>query len=229
MRVEQFPEITIQYRRLVSLAPTTLFPAFNPLIQSLDAVIAIGSNQHLRAVRKSVKPTNNRGEFHAIVGGSKLPAALKEFVRKVPTAQNKSPTAGAGVARARSIGEQFVLQHQGEQDYRKQGRLSAMRHASCVAHAVSATIRPLRFGQAPAGECSAFQSIASIDRGPHTMLPAFRTSPGRTRRRRAHQALTAAHTVNCPNCGANKRPHTACRDCGYVRPGLQLRVAQPEA
>ena len=226
MRVEQFPEITIQYRRLVSFAPTTLFPAFNPLIQSLDAVIAIGSNKHLRAVWKSIKPTNNRGEFHAIVGGSQLPAALKQFVWQVPTAQNKPPTARAGIAGARSIGEQFILQHQGDQDYRKQGRPSAMRHASCVAHAVSTTIRPLRFGQAPSGECSAFQSI---DRGPHTMLPAFRTSPGRTRRRRAHQALTAAHTVNCPNCGANKRPHTACRDCGYVRPGLQLRVAQPAA
>ena len=61
------------------------------------------------------------------------------------------------------------------------------------------------------------------------MLFRSRQSPGRTRRRRAHHALKSAHTVTCPNCGAAKRPHTACKDCGYVRPGLQLKVAQPEA
>ena len=61
------------------------------------------------------------------------------------------------------------------------------------------------------------------------MVPAFRQSPGRTRRRRAHHALKSAHTVTCPNCGATKRPHAACRECGYVRPGLQLKVAQPAA
>ncbi|MBX3355735.1 MAG: 50S ribosomal protein L32 [Phycisphaeraceae bacterium] len=61
------------------------------------------------------------------------------------------------------------------------------------------------------------------------MNPAFRTSPGRTRRRRSHHAIKAAHTVLCPQCQAPKRPHAACRGCGYVRPGLQLKVAQPEA
>ncbi|MFO0827261.1 MAG: 50S ribosomal protein L32 [Phycisphaerales bacterium] len=59
------------------------------------------------------------------------------------------------------------------------------------------------------------------------MVPAFRQSPGRTRRRRAHQALKAEHTTLCPNCGAAKRPHTACSSCGYVRPGLQLKVQKP--
>ncbi|MFM9145616.1 MAG: 50S ribosomal protein L32 [Phycisphaerales bacterium] len=61
------------------------------------------------------------------------------------------------------------------------------------------------------------------------MLPAFRSSPGRTRRRRAHHALKTAHTVSCPNCGAARRPHAACRECGSVRPGLQQKVAQREA
>jgi large subunit ribosomal protein L32 len=55
------------------------------------------------------------------------------------------------------------------------------------------------------------------------MNPAFRTSPGRTRRRRNHQALKATQTTLCPNCGAAKRPHCACSACGYVRPGLQLK------
>ncbi|MDA0213977.1 MAG: 50S ribosomal protein L32 [Planctomycetota bacterium] len=61
------------------------------------------------------------------------------------------------------------------------------------------------------------------------MNPVMKTSPGRTRRRRNHQALRAAHTVTCPNCGANKRPHHACSSCGYVRPGLQLKGFQANA
>jgi large subunit ribosomal protein L32 len=59
------------------------------------------------------------------------------------------------------------------------------------------------------------------------MVPAFRQSPGRTRRRRAHQALKSVHTTLCPNCGAAKRPHTACQNCGYVRPGLQVKTTKP--
>ncbi|MSR18158.1 MAG: 50S ribosomal protein L32 [Phycisphaerales bacterium] len=55
------------------------------------------------------------------------------------------------------------------------------------------------------------------------MNPAFRTSPGRKRRRRSHHAIKATNTLGCPNCGSAKRPHTACSSCGYVRPGLQLK------
>jgi len=58
------------------------------------------------------------------------------------------------------------------------------------------------------------------------MVPPFRCSPGRTRRRRSHQAIKAAHTTLCPNCGSAKRPHTACSSCGYVRPGLQIKVGK---
>jgi large subunit ribosomal protein L32 len=58
------------------------------------------------------------------------------------------------------------------------------------------------------------------------MTPAFRQSPGRTRRRRSHHALKASHTVLCPNCGTSKRPHTACSGCGYVRPGLQVKTSR---
>ena len=59
-------------------------------------------------------------------------------------------------------------------------------------------------------------------------VPAFRTSPGRKRKRRSHHALTARQFVLCPNCGASKLPHHACMSCGYVRPGLQIKVAESE-
>lgn len=55
------------------------------------------------------------------------------------------------------------------------------------------------------------------------MLPVHRTSKARRNKRRSHLRLRAAHRVVCPNCGENKRPHSACRNCGYVRPGLALK------
>lgn len=57
------------------------------------------------------------------------------------------------------------------------------------------------------------------------MLPKLRTSPARKRKRRSHHALTKMNLVECPSCGATKHPHTACTDCGYVRPGLTLKIS----
>jgi large subunit ribosomal protein L32 len=46
--------------------------------------------------------------------------------------------------------------------------------------------------------------------------------------RRSHDALRAAQSVRCPNCGAAKLPHAACVECGYVRPGLKLKLAKED-
>ncbi|MDA1008483.1 MAG: 50S ribosomal protein L32 [Planctomycetota bacterium] len=61
------------------------------------------------------------------------------------------------------------------------------------------------------------------------MNPPFRVSPGRKRRRRAHQAISAIKTVLCPNCGSARRPHCACGSCGYVRPGLQIKALRSDS
>ena len=60
------------------------------------------------------------------------------------------------------------------------------------------------------------------------MLPCQRKSKSQSRMRRSHmhRQFTAAQWVHCPNCGATKRPHTACAGCGYVRPGLTLKATQ---
>lgn len=60
------------------------------------------------------------------------------------------------------------------------------------------------------------------------MLPKERTSRARKRKRRSHHALRPAHRVVCPNCGTDKRPHAACGNCGYVRPGLMIHVSSEE-
>ncbi|MEM9253085.1 MAG: 50S ribosomal protein L32 [Planctomycetota bacterium] len=60
------------------------------------------------------------------------------------------------------------------------------------------------------------------------MVPQQRQVRTRGRKRRSHDALTAPSVVTCPQCGAPKRPHSACTECGYVRPGLQLKSTGQE-
>jgi ribosomal protein L32 len=56
------------------------------------------------------------------------------------------------------------------------------------------------------------------------MLPAFRQSYGRTRRRRSHNAMKVISVAVCPLSGMPKAHHRACKQSGYVRPGLKIRV-----
>jgi large subunit ribosomal protein L32 len=56
------------------------------------------------------------------------------------------------------------------------------------------------------------------------MLPAFRQSHGRTRRRRSHHAMKPITVSVCPLTGMPKLPHRACKESGYVRAGLQIKV-----
>jgi large subunit ribosomal protein L32 len=56
------------------------------------------------------------------------------------------------------------------------------------------------------------------------MLPTQKLSRARTRCRRAHQAKQPVHLVDCPKCNQPKLPHAACNNCGYVRPGLSLKI-----
>jgi large subunit ribosomal protein L32 len=44
--------------------------------------------------------------------------------------------------------------------------------------------------------------------------------------RRAHDALTPPARSTCPKCGAIKRPHRVCGDCGHYR---DRQVFQVEA
>ena len=56
------------------------------------------------------------------------------------------------------------------------------------------------------------------------MLPTQKLSRARTRCRRAHQFKTPVNLSDCPRCNSPKLPHAACDNCGYVRPGLSLKI-----
>ncbi len=36
--------------------------------------------------------------------------------------------------------------------------------------------------------------------------------------------MRAGNIVDCPRCNSPKLPHAACDNCGYVRPGLSLKI-----
>ena len=42
-----------------------------------------------------------------------------------------------------------------------------------------------------------------------------RNSKTRTAKRRTHYKLTAPALVKCPQCGALKRQHRLCAECGF--------------
>ena len=58
------------------------------------------------------------------------------------------------------------------------------------------------------------------------MLPCQRKTRTQTRKGRSHHALTPRAAVECANCGTPKLPHCACRECGYVRPGLKVNAGR---
>jgi large subunit ribosomal protein L32 len=58
-------------------------------------------------------------------------------------------------------------------------------------------------------------------------VPKRRTSKRKKRARNTHSAAAKTATQACPKCGATKRPHHVCGECGFYA-GSQ-RVAAKEA
>lgn len=48
-------------------------------------------------------------------------------------------------------------------------------------------------------------------------LPKRRISKGRKNRRRSHNALVLKGVSKCPKCGATKRSHFECENCGTYK------------
>jgi len=36
------------------------------------------------------------------------------------------------------------------------------------------------------------------------------------------------NVTTCPRCNSAKLPHAACDNCGYVRPGLSLKIEKED-
>jgi large subunit ribosomal protein L32 len=60
------------------------------------------------------------------------------------------------------------------------------------------------------------------------MQPSQKSTRSRTRQRRAHHAKAIPNVAECPRCNNPKLPHAACDNCGFVRPGLSLKIEKEE-
>jgi large subunit ribosomal protein L32 len=58
-------------------------------------------------------------------------------------------------------------------------------------------------------------------------VPKRRTSKRKKRARNTHKKAEVAAIQRCPKCGAQKRPHRVCAECGFY--AGKLRVAAKEA
>jgi large subunit ribosomal protein L32 len=58
-------------------------------------------------------------------------------------------------------------------------------------------------------------------------VPKRRTSKRKKRARNTHKKAAAIVIQKCPKCGAMKRPHRVCKECGYY--AGEQRVAAKEA
>lgn len=48
-------------------------------------------------------------------------------------------------------------------------------------------------------------------------VPKKAKSKSRRGMRRAHQAISSATTINCPNCGEKTLLHRICPNCGFYK------------
>jgi len=51
-----------------------------------------------------------------------------------------------------------------------------------------------------------------------------KVSPSRRNKRRSHDALRVWSVMDCPECGARKRPYHICPECGMYNGRQVMRV-----
>ena len=59
-------------------------------------------------------------------------------------------------------------------------------------------------------------------------VPKKKISSSRRGKRRSHHALSDSIVMECPNCGAEKRPHHVCPSCGYYNSKQVVELKKAE-
>lgn len=57
-------------------------------------------------------------------------------------------------------------------------------------------------------------------------VPRRRKSHARVRTKKAHDFLTAQHSVTCPQCQSTMRLHHVCMECGYYQRKPVIEVVE---
>ena len=59
-------------------------------------------------------------------------------------------------------------------------------------------------------------------------VPKKKTSKAKKNMRRSHHGLAASTLITCEKCGATKRPHRVCLECGDYNGNQVLKTADAE-
>lgn len=57
-------------------------------------------------------------------------------------------------------------------------------------------------------------------------VPFRRTSTTRKAKRRTHFKLICSAIIDCKNCGYKIKPHRVCKQCGFYKGKLAVKVAE---
>ena len=97
------PEIRVEGLFPGIAHPALLFPFGGPaLLDGVHYIFGVGNQKHPAGAFEGGKPLDDGSELHAVVGGAGLPAG--ELLFPCAADQNRAPSAGAGIAAARSVG-----------------------------------------------------------------------------------------------------------------------------
>ena len=105
-RVDQLlPQLGVLDRLPVRRLPAVRAPFVDPARDPVAEILAVGVQLDPAGALQGLQPADRGGQLHAVVGGQRLAAG--QFLLLAAHAQQHSPSAGAGVAAARAVGEQL--------------------------------------------------------------------------------------------------------------------------
>ena len=99
--VEFLPQVFVFHGLFGGGFPAVFLPAVYPAFHAVFHILRIGADDDGAGAGECGKPLDDGGEFHAVVGGVRF--AAEQFFFAAAVAQNRAPTACAGVAFACAV------------------------------------------------------------------------------------------------------------------------------
>lgn len=99
--LKALPEVGIDDGFAVGFFPAALLPAMYPFLDAFLDILAVCIKRHRAGAVEAFERNNRAHKLHAVVGGLLVPA--KQLFLAITIAENRTPTAGAWIARTRAI------------------------------------------------------------------------------------------------------------------------------
>ena len=109
-RQEPVPQVGVERRLFVGLAPAVFLPAAGPaLLDPVNDILRVAGQGDGAGLVQGGEPRDHRRQLHAVVGGARFPARKLFLPAVIP--QDCPPAARARVAGTGSVGKQLHMLH----------------------------------------------------------------------------------------------------------------------